>query len=194
MEIRGARANNLRGEAVRFPLGSLVGVCGPSGSGKSTLVIDSLGRALAPKKQTTSVAYEPVAPGEHDAILGAPGRAILVDQARAGVTNPADFLGLSGPLRQLYASSEDARALGLDEAWAAARPGRGRTIKTFPADIFSPVTYAAGRAFCRSLGGACKEGAAQLFGFRPTSAWAMNQLARPLAAALWAWATWCCAS
>ena len=37
LTIRGARANNLRGETIRLPLGVLVGVCGVSGSGKSTL-------------------------------------------------------------------------------------------------------------------------------------------------------------
>jgi excinuclease ABC subunit A len=115
MGIRGARANNLRGETVRFPLGHLVGVCGVSGSGKSTLLIDTLGRALAPKKLTTSVAYEPIEPGAHDAIEGAPARTILVDQALAGVTSPADYLKLTQPFRRLYADSDDAQALGLDE-------------------------------------------------------------------------------
>jgi excinuclease ABC subunit A len=93
----------------------LVGVCGVSGSGKSTLLIDTLGRALAPKKITTSVAYEPMEPGENDGIEGAPERTILIDQTRAGVTNAADFLGLSHPLHTLFAESEDAQALGLDE-------------------------------------------------------------------------------
>jgi excinuclease ABC subunit A len=132
LTIRGAQANNLCGEDVRLPLGTLVGVCGVSGSGKSTLLIDTLGRALAPKKQTTSVAYEPIEPGAHDAIAGAPARTIVVDQARAGVTNPADFLGLSRPLRALYAASDDAQALGLDEKQLArgcsACKGRG-TLK-----------------------------------------------------------------
>ncbi len=115
IELRGARANNLRGETIRFPLGVLVGICGVSGSGKSTLVIDTLGRALAPQKQTTSVAREPLDPGEHDAIEGAPGRVLLVDQARAGLENPAAFLGLDQPLRALFAASEEAEALGLGE-------------------------------------------------------------------------------
>lgn len=68
--IHGARANNLQDQTVRFPLGVLAGVCGVSGSGKSSLVIDTLGRALAPRKQTTSVAYEPVEPSEHERIEG----------------------------------------------------------------------------------------------------------------------------
>ena len=111
--IRGARANNLRGGTFEIPLGVLVGICGVSGSGKSTLVMDILGRALAPRKQTTSVAYEPIDPGEHDSIEGAPERVLLVDQSRAGLRSPAAFLKLEVPLRKLYADSEDAIALGL---------------------------------------------------------------------------------
>jgi excinuclease ABC subunit A len=115
MRIVGARHNNLRGGLVEVPLRMLVGVCGVSGSGKSTLVIDTLGRALAPRKQTTSVAYEPVDPGDHDAIENAPGRVVLVDQSRAGLRSPAAFLDLERPLRRLFARSEDALALGIGE-------------------------------------------------------------------------------
>jgi excinuclease ABC subunit A len=114
LTIRGARSNNLVGDDVRLPRQVLVGLCGVSGSGKSSLVIDTLGRALAPKRQTTSVAYEPVEPGLHDAIEGAPARTILIDQARAGVRNPLDFLGLRRPIHALYGASSDAQALGLD--------------------------------------------------------------------------------
>jgi excinuclease ABC subunit A len=124
MTIRGARANNLRGEEVQIPLGTMVGVCGVSGSGKSTLLIDTLGRALAPKKQTTSVAYEPIEPGEHEAIEGAPSRAILVDQTKRGVHSPANFLNLIRPLKKLYAESEDAQALEMD----AKRLGQGCSV------------------------------------------------------------------
>ena len=114
MMVRGARANNLCGIDVQFPLGVLVGVCGVSGSGKSTLLIDTLGRALAPEKQTTSVAYEEIEPGAHQAIEGAPARVVLVDQAKRGVHSPASYLSLRGPLHALYARGEDAQALGLD--------------------------------------------------------------------------------
>jgi excinuclease ABC subunit A len=115
LTVRGARANNLRGGTVSLPLGTLTGVCGVSGSGKSTLMIDTLGRALAPAKHTTSVAREPIEPGAHDGIDGAPPRVILLDQSRAGLHSPASFLELDEPLRALYAAGEDARALGLDE-------------------------------------------------------------------------------
>ena len=117
--VHGARANNLAGETVRLPLGVLAGVCGVSGSGKSTLMIDTIGRVLAPAKQTTSVAYEPVQPGEHDAIEGAPSRAVIVDQSRTGIHSTSGFLDLAGPLQSLFVGSEDARTLGLGpEAFA----------------------------------------------------------------------------
>jgi len=152
LTLRGARAHNLRGEAASLPLGALTGVCGVSGSGKSTLLIDTLGRILAPKKQTTSVAHEPMNPGAYDAVEGAPQRAIVVDQARAGVGSPADFLDLSRPLRALYAAGDDARSLGLDEKQLGRRcsvcNGRG-TIATdmgFLPDVHAPCET------CRSTG------------------------------------------
>ncbi len=153
MVIHGARANNLRGDVIRFPLNRLVGVCGVSGSGKSTLVIDTLGRLLAPRKQTTSVAYEPVQPGIHDRIEGAPNRAIIVDQARQGVRSPADFLDLTDPLLRLFAESDSAVALGLDESafhrHCSACGGSGvvRTEMGFLPDVFSACDLCAGTGF-----------------------------------------------
>jgi excinuclease ABC subunit A len=115
MVITGAREHNLKGETVALPLGVLVGVCGVSGSGKSTLLIDTVGRALVPKKHTTSVAYEPITPGEHDSIKGAPDRVILVDQIKKGIYSPLKFLNLEQKLLKIYSESEDAKALGIDE-------------------------------------------------------------------------------
>jgi excinuclease ABC subunit A len=113
MIIQGARENNLKNIRVEFPLHALVGVCGVSGSGKSTLMIDTLGRVLDPKKQTTSVAYEPIHPGKHDAILGAPDRVILVDQARHGIGSPSACLNLTDAIIAHFAESADAQLLGL---------------------------------------------------------------------------------
>jgi excinuclease ABC subunit A len=115
VQIKGARAHNLRGENVKLPLGMLIGVCGVSGSGKSTLIIDTLGRALVKKLYTSSFAHEPLEPGEHDAIENAPKRALMVDQSSKGIRSPAVFLGLAQPLQRLFADSDDAQALGLDE-------------------------------------------------------------------------------
>lgn len=141
--IKGAKANNLQNETVSMPLGSLVGLCGVSGSGKSTLLIDTVGRALAPKKQTTSVAYEPIKPGEYESIEGAPERIIILDQVQKGIRSPGTFLGLFKPLVSIYANIPDAKSLGLteedlSEPCSACR-GKGviRTDMGFLPDIFS---------------------------------------------------------
>ncbi len=153
MVLRGARANNLAGMDVRFPLGMLVGICGVSGSGKSTLMIDTLGRALVPKKYTTSVAREPVDPGEHSGLEGAPRRAVLIDQTRASISSPADYLGLVKPVIALYAGSEDARASGLNskdlEQRCSACNGRGtlRIDMGFLADVYETCEVCQGTGF-----------------------------------------------
>lgn len=114
LTIEGATENNLKGETVSIPIGVLVGICGISGSGKSTLLIDTLGKALAPRTHTTSVAKEPLKPGQYDSIEGAPGKTVLVDQAKKGIRSPAIFLGLSRRIQKLFSKSEDAMALSLD--------------------------------------------------------------------------------
>jgi excinuclease ABC subunit A len=113
LTVRAPRENNLDGSDVSIPLGVLAGVCGVSGSGKSTLCIDVLARALVPTKITTSVAREPLEPGRHDGIVGAPERTRVVDQATAGISSPWHHLGLEGALAALYARSPAARELGL---------------------------------------------------------------------------------
>ena len=130
MKIKGARAHNLRGDEVRFPLRSLVGVCGVSGSGKSTLLIDTLGRALVKRLHSSSFAREPLEPGEYDSIENTPKRTFLVDQSRRGIRSPAVFLGLTKVMQRIYADSDDAQALGLDKKTlskpCSACKGRGR--------------------------------------------------------------------
>ena len=151
--IQGARENNLQVEHVEIPLGVLVGVCGVSGSGKSTLVLDTLGRALVKKSHTTSFANEPLDAGEHDSITGAPRRTVLVDQSRREIRSPAVFLGLTRPLLKLFAASQDAQALGLDEKTLAERctvcKGRGvkRTEMGFLPDIYSACETCRGTGY-----------------------------------------------
>jgi excinuclease ABC subunit A len=113
LEVTGARENNLKEMDVAIPLGVLVGVCGVSGSGKSSLVIDTIARALAPKKQTASVSREPIEPGAHNEIRGAPPRVVLVDQSAAGLHSPASFLSVDAQLRRVYAASPEREALSL---------------------------------------------------------------------------------
>ncbi|MHA2364135.1 MAG: hypothetical protein ACXAC7_09260 [Candidatus Hodarchaeales archaeon] len=142
--LLGARENNLKGDDLSLPKGMLIGICGVSGSGKSSLLIDTLGRILAPKKQTTSVAYEPIKPGKYDTLEGAPAKTIIVDQARIGIYSPVHFLGLEKPLTKLYADSEDAQALEIEKKYLERKcsvcRGSGiiKTDMNFLPSVYSP--------------------------------------------------------
>jgi excinuclease ABC subunit A len=99
------------------------------------------------------VAYEPVEPGEHDAISGAPKRVLMVDQSRAGLTSPASFLSLAPVLRSLYAESEDAQAFGVSpeslERGCSACQGRGylQLDMEFLPDVRLPCETCQGTGF-----------------------------------------------
>ncbi len=115
IKLIGATENNLKGDPCEIPLGVLVGICGVSGSGKSTLIIDTLSRIIVPRKQTTSVAYEPINPGKYESLLGEITNAMVIDQSRRQVYSPLHFFGLKKILISIFASSNDAIHLGLDE-------------------------------------------------------------------------------
>jgi len=110
--IHNPREHNLKGMAVRIPLGTFTAVTGVSGSGKSTLVNDILYRALA---QMLHRAQE--RPGEHDRIEGAQhlDKVIDIDQSPIGRTprsNPATYTGVFTLIRTLLARTSDARMRG----------------------------------------------------------------------------------
>ncbi|MBA2255292.1 MAG: excinuclease ABC subunit UvrA [Chloroflexi bacterium] len=117
LEIKGARAHNLRDIDVRFPLGTFTAVTGVSGSGKSSLVTEILFRGL---HRAINGAREE--PGEHDRIDGidAIDKIIEIDQSPIGRTprsNPATYTGLFGPIRELFAGVPESRLRGY-------KPGR----------------------------------------------------------------------
>ncbi len=110
--IKGARENNLKNIDVKIPLGQFVCITGVSGSGKSTLINEILYKKLA---QVLYQARE--RPGEHDAINGIENvdKVINIDQSPIGRTprsNPATYTGTFTPVRELFATSPDAKMRG----------------------------------------------------------------------------------
>ena len=110
--IRGAREHNLKNVDVDIPLGKMVVVSGVSGSGKSTLINDILAKELQARLHH---AHEPG--GKHDSIEGIEhlDKTIIIDQSPIGRTprsNPATYVGLFTPIRELFASTNEAKIRG----------------------------------------------------------------------------------
>lgn len=112
LRIVGATENNLRNINVDIPLRKFNVVTGVSGSGKSTLVYDVLYKTLANKFNKAS--YKP---GAHNSIKGYEyiNRVVNIDQSPIGRTprsNPATYVGAWTHIRELFASTDDARIRG----------------------------------------------------------------------------------
>ncbi len=110
--IKNARENNLQNVDVSIPLGKMVVVSGVSGSGKSTLINDILAKELLARLHRANTV-----PGRHDDIEGIKqlDKAIIIDQSPIGRTprsNPATYTGLFTPIRELFASTPEAKLRG----------------------------------------------------------------------------------
>ncbi|MGO9829589.1 MAG: excinuclease ABC subunit UvrA [Myxococcaceae bacterium] len=116
LELRGARANNLRGVDLRLPHGRLTVVAGVSGSGKSTLVRQVLFPAV---RAALGRVTPPPGPFTPLSGLGGLRRVLAVDQSPIGRTPrsvPATFLGLWDELRRAFAATAEARQRGFGPA------------------------------------------------------------------------------
>ncbi len=124
LKILGASQNNLKGIDVEIPLRRFVCVTGVSGSGKSTLAYETMYKAIARRLYGTKRA-----PGAHRALLGLEylDKAILIDQGAIGRTsrsNPATYTGAWDPIREIFASTGEARYRGYKKGrFSFNRPG-----------------------------------------------------------------------
>ncbi|MDR1589066.1 MAG: excinuclease ABC subunit UvrA [Oscillospiraceae bacterium] len=112
LTVRGAAENNLKGIDAAIPLGRMTCVTGVSGSGKSSLVNEIIYKALAAElnhAKTRAGRYEDIAGTRHL------DKVISIDQSPIGRTprsNPATYTGVFGDIRDLFASTTDAKARG----------------------------------------------------------------------------------
>lgn len=115
LEVIGATENNLKNVDVKFPLGCFIGVTGVSGSGKSSLVNRILYPVLNVKLNRAKKRA-----GKHKEIKGVEhlDKVINIDQSPIGRTprsNPATYTGVFTDIRQLYASTTEAKMRGYKE-------------------------------------------------------------------------------
>ena len=112
LEVKGAAQNNLRHIDVKIPLGEFVCVTGVSGSGKSSLINEILYKKLALELNRAHTH-----PGAHREVLGLEhlDKVIQIDQSPIGRTprsNPATYTGLFNDIRELFASTQEAKMRG----------------------------------------------------------------------------------
>ena len=158
LRILDASEHNLKGVDVEIPLGVLTCVTGVSGSGKSTLVHDVIYAALKRSKGDWDRRV-----GTHQKLEGAEyiSDVILVDQAPIGRTprsNPVTYLKAFDPIRELLASTKDARSRGFTASHFSFNVPGGRceacegegVVKVemqFLADVFVPCEHCDGKRF-----------------------------------------------
>ena len=160
IKIHGAAEHNLKNIDVEIPKGVITCVTGVSGSGKSSLVNEILYKTLALKKNRARLK-----PGKCAGISGIDDidKVIDIDQSPIGRTprsNPATYTGLFGDIRELFASTEDARLRGYSSGRFSfnVKGGRCEACKGdgvqkiemhFLPDVYVPCDVCKGRRYNR---------------------------------------------
>ena len=160
LKIRGAAENNLKQVNVDVPLGIMTAVTGVSGSGKSSLINEVLYKTLARDLNRARVI-----PGKHKEIQGLDqlDKVISIDQSPIGRTprsNPATYTGVFDQIRDLFASTADAKARGYKKGHFSFNVKGGRCeacsgdgiIKIemhFLADVYVPCEVCKGKRYNR---------------------------------------------
>ena len=160
LTIKGARENNLKNINVKIPLGVFTCITGVSGSGKSSLINEVLRKRLSKELNRARVK-----PGKHDDILGFDqlDKVIDIDQSPIGRTprsNPATYTGVFDMIRDLFAGTKDAKAMGYQKGRFSFNVPGGRCeacrgdglIKIemhFLPDIYVPCEVCGGKRYNR---------------------------------------------
>lgn len=160
MTIRGAAENNLKNITVDFPLGQFICVTGVSGSGKSSLVNEILYKTLAAEKNRAKTR-----PGKSEGIDGLEyiDKVICIDQSPIGRTprsNPATYTGVFNDIRELFASTKDAKLRGYSQGRFSfnVKGGRCETCQGdgllkiemhFLPDVYVPCEVCGGKRYNR---------------------------------------------
>ena len=160
LKVIGAAENNLRHIDVEFPLGTFTVVTGVSGSGKSSLVNEVLFKRLGAELMRMKVS-----PGKCDRIEGIEqlDKVVNIDQSPIGRTprsNPATYTGLFNDIRDLFASTQEAKSRGYGQGRfsfnvrggrceACSGDGLLKIEMHFLPDIFVPCEVCKGRRYNR---------------------------------------------
>ena len=160
LKVIGAAENNLRHIDVEFPLGTFTVVTGVSGSGKSSLVNEVLFKRLGAELMRMKVR-----PGKCDRIEGIEqlDKVVNIDQSPIGRTprsNPATYTGLFNDIRDLFASTQEAKSRGYGQGRfsfnvrggrceACSGDGLLKIEMHFLPDIFVPCEVCKGRRYNR---------------------------------------------
>lgn len=160
LTVKGAAENNLKNITVKFPLGVMTCVTGVSGSGKSSLVNEILCKSL-----TRTLNRARCIPGKHKSITGVEklDKVINIDQSPIGRTprsNPATYTGVFDMIRDLFATTPDAKAKGYKKGRfsfnvkggrceACAGDGILKIEMNFLPDIYVPCEVCDGKRYNR---------------------------------------------